>query len=86
MSPPIQLPIVTIQPDFNSVISDVRDGAVPDESFWLSCYKTGETSVHGKVRAKLDERDRNLVTFEGSGGVDFKQAHGVSTVIPAALC
>ncbi|THH27144.1 hypothetical protein EUX98_g7041 [Antrodiella citrinella] len=75
MNPPIHLPIVTIQPDFEQVISDINSGLVPNESFWISCYKSGETTVHGKVHATLDERDRNLVRFEGQGGVDFKSAH-----------
>ena len=77
MNPPIQLPIVTIQPDFQSVIADVRDGVVHDESFWISCYKTGEPSVHGKVLATLDAKDRNLVQFDGQGGVDFRHVQNV---------
>lgn len=80
MNPPIHLPIATIQTDFESVISDVRDGLVADESFWLSCYKTGEPSVHGKVRAALDEKDRNLVRFECQGKVNFKQVRDVSSI------
>lgn len=80
MSSPIQLPIVTVQPDFDAVATDVRDGVVPDETFWVSCYKTGEPSVHGKVRAALDEKDRNLVQFEAQGGVEFEHVHEVSNV------
>lgn len=86
MSPPIQLPIVTVQHDFDDVISDVRDGILPSESFWLSCYKTGEPSVHGKVHASLDDRDRNLVRFENHGGVEFKHNQDVSTVNYASCC
>ncbi|KAL5532436.1 hypothetical protein ACEPAF_6006 [Sanghuangporus sanghuang] len=50
------LPIANVQHDFQSVISDVRDGTVVAEDIWLSCYKTGSQSVHGKVRVGLGER------------------------------
>ncbi|KAL5483610.1 hypothetical protein ACEPAI_8842 [Sanghuangporus weigelae] len=50
------LPIANIQHDFQNVISDVRDGTVVAEDIWLSCYKTGSQSVHGKVRVGLGER------------------------------
>ena len=52
----ITLPIANIQHDFQTVISDVRDGVVTSEDVWLSCYKTGQQSVHGKVRVELGER------------------------------
>ncbi|PCH39929.1 WD40 repeat-like protein [Wolfiporia cocos MD-104 SS10] len=66
---PIILPVATIQHDFLSVVSDVRDGLVPEDKFWLSCYKDGEPSVHAKVVATLDDIDRDLVRFEGVDGV-----------------
>lgn len=69
--PPIVLPISTVQPDFESIITDVEDGMVPEDSFWVSCYKTGENSVHGKVRLTLNEHDRNVVDYEGQDGVQF---------------
>ncbi|EKM58478.1 uncharacterized protein PHACADRAFT_117466, partial [Phanerochaete carnosa HHB-10118-sp] len=69
--PPITLPISTVQHDFESLITDVKDGIVPEETFWVSCYKTGEESVHGKVRLALSEQDRNHVEYEGKGGVHF---------------
>ncbi|CCM06722.1 uncharacterized protein FIBRA_09016 [Fibroporia radiculosa] len=68
---PIVLPIATIQPDFTAVVSDVREGVVSEDSFWLSCYKTGESSVHGKVYVALDETDRSLVRLQGGGGVQI---------------
>ena len=61
----IVLPIATVQPDFESIVNDVFSGLVPEDKFWLSCYKTGEDSVHGKVHITLNERDRNVVDFEG---------------------
>lgn len=69
--PPIILPISTVQPDFESLITDVKDGIVPEEKFWVSCYKTGEESVHGKVHLALNERNRDLVEYEGQGGIQF---------------
>jgi len=48
----IQLPQVTIQHDFVNVIADVQDGTVPEEPFWVSCYKQESPSVHGKVFVK----------------------------------
>ncbi|RPD64431.1 WD40 repeat-like protein [Lentinus tigrinus ALCF2SS1-7] len=68
----IVLPICTVQHDFGSVVQDVLDGTVPDDKFWVSCYKLEETSVHGKVTVTLDEHDRNKVLFEGHDGVAFK--------------
>ncbi|KAI5116712.1 hypothetical protein M0805_003224 [Coniferiporia weirii] len=53
---PIVLPIVSTQHDFQSVIADVYDGIIPEEDVWVSCYKTGEPSVHGKVRISLGEK------------------------------
>lgn len=69
--PPIILPIATVQPDFENLITDIKDGIVPEETFWVSCYKTGEESVHGRVRLALNERNRDLVEYEGQGGVQF---------------
>ena len=59
-------------------MDDVLSGFVPEDKFWLSCYKTGEESVHGKVHLALNERDRNLVDFEGKGGVGFERGSDVS--------
>ncbi len=72
------LPICTLQHDFQSVIQDVLDGVVPDDKFWVSCYKLGEPSVHGKVTATLDDRDRNKVLFRGHDGVALKEYGKVS--------
>ncbi|KAJ3556612.1 hypothetical protein NM688_g1932 [Phlebia brevispora] len=73
---PIFLPIATIQTDFQTSIDDVFNGLVPEDKFWLSCYKTGEQSVHGKVHLTLNERDRNLVDYEGVDGVEFAKEQG----------
>ncbi|KAH8110137.1 WD40 repeat-like protein [Phellopilus nigrolimitatus] len=69
---PIILPIVSIQHDFQTVISDVYDGVVPEEDIWLSCYKTDEPSVHGKVRVALGEKGER-----GSRDVELNSRDGV---------
>jgi hypothetical protein len=74
---PIFLPITTVQHDFEAVVTDVREGTVPTEDFWISCYHQNEPSVHGKVRAELDERDRHLVLLEGREGVQIEQGDPV---------
>ena len=77
----IILPISTIQHDFQTaVISDVLDGTLPEDKFWVSCYKYGEPSVHGKVSATLDEQNRDLVLFVARDGVEFKDYGKVSCV------
>src|SRR5579859_2907060 len=76
----LHLPIVTIQPSFPSVIAEVHVGIIPSETFWISCYKTSEQSVHAKVHAELDEVDRDLVLLKDLGGdVDVKK-DGVSSL------
>lgn len=83
-STPIILPIVSIQHDFQTVISDVKDNTVAEEAFWVSCYKTGQTSVHGKVHVSLAERadalmgDRAMI-LQSKNGIQFEKANGVST-------
>ncbi|OCH87596.1 WD40 repeat-like protein [Obba rivulosa] len=80
---PTVLPICTIQHDFSAVLAEVRDGLVPEDKFWLSCYKHGQPSVHGRVIAHLDERDRDLVRLQGKDGVEIIQ-HIQSAVYSAA--
>lgn len=80
----IILPVCTIQHDFQTaVISDVLDGTLPEDKFWVSCYKHGEPSVHGKVSATLDEQNRDLVLFVACDGVEFKDYGKVSVICVA---
>lgn len=88
---PLSLPVVTIQNTFPEVIQEVFDGIIPFENFWVSCYKTSETSVHAKVHAELDQIDRNLVKLSPvEGDVEvLKAPNGVSvsklTTFPTRL-
>ena len=75
----IILPICTVQHDFPTVVQDVLHGTVPNDKFWVSCYKQGDSSVHGHVTATLDDHDRNKMLFEGHDGVAFKEHGKVSS-------
>lgn len=68
---PIILPICTVQHDFRSVTQDVLDGIVPDDKFWVSCYKSEEPSVHGGATVTLDDSNRDLLLFKGRDGIEF---------------
>lgn len=81
----IALPIVSIQHDSQTVISDVRDGVVPSEDIWLSCYKMGSQSVHGKVRVELGERREpttgsRAIELVSRDGVHLEKSDKVSTL------
>ncbi|EAU87447.2 hypothetical protein CC1G_02206 [Coprinopsis cinerea okayama7 len=74
MLPPIPqvLPVVTVQPTLGEVLHEVQEGIIPFERVWISCYKTSETSVHGKFIAVLDDVDRDLVTLsKEEPGIEF---------------
>jgi hypothetical protein len=71
---PITLPVVTVQHDMLDVVSDVDSGLVAYEDIWVSCYKTDEPSVHGKVRLSLDDEDRSLVRLDAREGVEMTRA------------
>lgn len=74
---PILLSTTTVQHDFEAVVTDVREGTVPSEDFWISCYRQNQPSVHGKVRAELDEKDRHLVLLKGRDGVQIERGEQV---------
>ena len=75
--PSVTLPIATIQDDFTTVLSEVHAGITPSESIWLSCYKDGEPSIHGKVAIGLHEKDRDRIELTGAGGVDLTRTSPV---------
>lgn len=72
MSGPSILAVTTIQPTFLEVIEEVRSGLVSSDTFWLSCYKSSEPSIHSKVRVTLDEVNRDVVHLEASGDLKVK--------------
>ncbi|KAF8273509.1 WD40-repeat-containing domain protein [Lactarius quietus] len=69
--PSVTLPTATIQDDFTTVLSEVHAGIIPSENIWLSCYKDGEPSVHGKVAISLHEQDRDRIELTGVSGVEL---------------
>jgi hypothetical protein len=75
--PSVTLPTATIQDDFTTVLSEVHAGIIPSENIWLSCYKEGETSVHGKVAISLHEQDRDRIELNGVGGVELTRTSQV---------
>jgi hypothetical protein len=78
MPSPVTLPTATIQDDFTTVLSEVHAGIIPSENIWLSCYKNGEPSVHGKISVSLHEQDRDRVELVGRGGVELTRKTQVS--------
>ena len=89
MPSPVTLPAATIQDDFTTVLSEVHAGIIPSENIWLSCYKDGEPSVHGKIAVSLHEQDRDRVELVGAGGVELTRTsqvkHSVHSVHPLVL-
>jgi hypothetical protein len=77
----VTLPAATIQDDFTTILSEVHAGIIPSESVWLSCYKDGEPSVHGKIAVNLHETDRDRVELVGSGGVELTRTSQVNITI-----
>ncbi|KIJ98347.1 hypothetical protein K443DRAFT_680870 [Laccaria amethystina LaAM-08-1] len=60
----LTLPVITVQHTYPDVIHEVKQGIIPSEKFWVSCYKIGEQSFHGKVYVELDEVNRDLVVLK----------------------
>jgi proteasomal ATPase-associated factor 1 len=81
MPSPVTLPTATIQDDFTTVLSEVHAGIIPSEKIWLSCYKEGEPSVHGKISVSLHEQDRDRIELVGSGGVELTRTSQVSVLL-----
>jgi proteasomal ATPase-associated factor 1 len=69
----IDLPQVTIQHDFQTVMSDVRDNVILQEDVWLSCYKTGESSLHTKLSIAKDAGDIIMSPAEPACGLEFEK-------------
>jgi hypothetical protein len=71
------LPAISIQPTYREVVADVFDGAIPFEDIWISCYKTGELSIHAKANIVLDEKDRNAVRYNVKDGDVVVESEGI---------
>ena len=55
-----------------------QDGTVSSESFWVSVYRQGSPSVHGRVQVKPSLEDENEVEVEARDGVSFSRVAGSS--------
>ncbi|EGO00988.1 hypothetical protein SERLA73DRAFT_71954 [Serpula lacrymans var. lacrymans S7.3] len=83
MSLPYILPITTVQPSFQEVISDVKSGQAPFDTFWVSCYKETAPSVHEKIKVTLDDIDRDAINLEpkdGSLSISHHDAQDLYTI------
>ena len=74
----LTLPVITVQHTYPDVIHEVKEGIIPSEKFWVSCYKTDEQSFHGKVLVELDEVNRDLVILKPEEEILEVQAEGKS--------
>ena len=84
-SGPIFLPQIALQHDFANVFADVRDRTVVAEDIYLSCYRLGSQSVHGKVTVSKDETSPDSLELESKGGVELARSgsHTFSVSCPA---
>jgi proteasomal ATPase-associated factor 1 len=71
----ILLPQVTIQHDFQTVIAEVQEAVIPEEPFWISCYKQDHQSVHSKVR--VQRRNDGRVDLIPDRGIEFQKGEHV---------
>ena len=55
-----------------------QDGTVNTESFWVSVYKQGCKTVHGKVVVRPSLEEDNQVELEAQDGITFERLHGSS--------
>jgi hypothetical protein len=55
-------------------MADLRsqDGTIGAEAFWVSAYREGSPSVHGKVLVKPSLDGDSSVEFEAQGGIEFE--------------
>src|ERR1700722_5347539 len=84
----ILLPIITVQPTFQTVISEVNSGIIPFDTFWVSCYKQSEPSIHAKIHVELDETRRdvvNLVPKDGDVQIQRANNHVSWSLFPTAF-
>jgi proteasomal ATPase-associated factor 1 len=72
------LPHFALQHDFVHVFADLRDHTIPSEDIFLSCYKSGVPSVHGKVNTSLDVSAPSDILLEPREGVDLKRVYSHS--------
>ncbi|KAF9514132.1 hypothetical protein BS47DRAFT_1295377 [Hydnum rufescens UP504] len=70
---------------FANVFADVRDNTVVAEDIYLSCYRPGSQSVHGKVTVSKDETAPDALVLESRGGVELARSgsHTFSVSCPS---
>lgn len=68
MSSIIHLPRITIQDSFTEVSREIKEGLHAAEDVWVSCFREGSASVHGKLR---------VLEKEGGGDIELEARDGV---------
>lgn len=56
----------------------MQDGTIGAEPFWISVYREGSPSVHGKVLVKASLEHEDQVDLEPQGDIDFERQTSVS--------
>ncbi|KAI8378162.1 hypothetical protein EDC96DRAFT_216686 [Choanephora cucurbitarum] len=69
------LPLVSVQADWDEVIREVSSSMVPESTFWVACYRTGHESVQGSVEVRRTET--NDVELEGKEGIQVIKLNSV---------
>ncbi|KAJ9105318.1 hypothetical protein QFC21_001686 [Naganishia friedmannii] len=77
------LPYVDIQHDALAVFDDVSQGVVAQENVWMSCYKLGENSIHGKMTLSRDGEAVQGVDITCSKEVDVERKSHIPLSINA---
>ncbi|KAM0751849.1 WD40 repeat-like protein [Meredithblackwellia eburnea MCA 4105] len=74
------LPRITVQETLPLVIQEINDGTHSAEDVWVSVYKEGMNSVHGRVRITANEEGEG-VGFDPRDGVSFQPSDSSSTFL-----
>ncbi|KAL7422129.1 hypothetical protein Q5752_002772 [Cryptotrichosporon argae] len=77
------LPYVDIQHDALTVFDDVEQGVVAAEDVWVSGYRAGSSSVHGKVRVEAPEGGGSSLRARGGVQVDRISKANFKMTIPS---
>ncbi|CEG78422.1 hypothetical protein RMATCC62417_13034 [Rhizopus microsporus] len=59
----IQLPLISVQTDWDQVVREVVSDKASDSFFWIACYVTGKPSVQGQVEVIKKDNGENLPCF-----------------------
>ncbi|ORE07523.1 hypothetical protein BCV72DRAFT_226470 [Rhizopus microsporus var. microsporus] len=72
----IELPLISVQPDWDQVIREAVSNKASDSFFWIACYVTGKPSVQGQV--EVIKKDNGEYELEGKNGFTVSSLGSVS--------